>query len=451
MTATILIVDDIEQNVKLLEAKLLNEYYIVFKAYSAMAAFTILENNKIDIILLDVMMPIMDGFEACKKIKANPLTTHIPVVMVTALSETENRVKGLESGADEFLTKPVDDVALIARIKSLSRMKAVIDELKLRNNTNLELGGEIIKMDDNFSDTKILIIDDDFVQAKNVMNILKKIVDEIKIITDIEQLDNNIDYKYDLVIVSCQLDNNDPLRISVNLRASNNFSDAVIMLLAEEENISMVMKGLELAVNDYFIYPIESSELIARTKAQLRRKKYQDNLRSNLQNTINLSIKDGLTGIFNRRYFDVHIKQLVQKSNEEKKIIGLMMCDIDKFKNINDTHGHQAGDVVLKTLANILNKMFRVTDLVSRYGGEEFTILLENITAEEIISIAERLRDKIAKTDFLIDDNKTIINNTISIGVTIYKYGESISEFIERSDKNLYEAKETGRNKVIYK
>ena len=114
-----------------------------------------------DVILLDVMMPGIDGFETCKKIKENPETTHIPVVMVTALSELEDRVKGLESGADEFLTKPINDIALFARVKSLARMKTVIDELKLRNTINAELGATVIELKDNFLESKILLFDDD--------------------------------------------------------------------------------------------------------------------------------------------------------------------------------------------------------------------------------------------------------------------------------------------------
>ena len=152
MTATVLVVDDLEPNVKLLEAKLLAESYPVFTANSGAAALEALTQNKIDIVLLDVMMPGMDGFETCARIKANPETTHIPVVMVTALSEIEDRVKGLEAGADEFLTKPINDTALLVRVKSLARMKTVIDELKLRNTINAELGGSTKKKKDNIED-----------------------------------------------------------------------------------------------------------------------------------------------------------------------------------------------------------------------------------------------------------------------------------------------------------
>ena len=334
MTANILVVDDLEPNVKLLEAKLLSEYYTVFTATNGAEALEILKKNKIDIVLLDVMMPGMDGFETCLKIKANPDTTHIPVVMVTALSDTEDRIKGLEAGADEFLTKPIDDTALFTRVRSLSRIKAVIDELKLRNNTNTVLGASIIEMKDNFADNKILLIDDDIIQAKNISKILLRISPQVRAITDIKELDYDAEYVPDLVIISCQLEQSDPLRISVMLRANEKFHDIVLVLLAEEENIPIVMKGMELGVNDYFIYPVDENELLARIRTQLRRKQYQDNLRNDLEQSVNLSIKDGLTSVFNRRYFDIYIKQMIQKSVDSKQPLCLLMCDIDNFKQV---------------------------------------------------------------------------------------------------------------------
>ena len=310
MTATVLVVDDLEPNVKLLEAKLLSEYYTVLSANSGAKALELLRQNSVDIVLLDVMMPEMDGFETCKYIKSNPETTHIPVVMVTALSEIEDRVKGLESGADEFLTKPINDTALFARVKSLTRMKTVIDELKLRNKTNEELGGQVVDLKDNFTDSKILLLDDDMIQVKNIKASLSDLTQQVQSLSNPEEIDSLGSFIPDLVIISCQMDVEDPLRIGVMLRSKPVFKNSVIMLLAEEENIPMVIKGMELGIIDYFIYPVDKSELKARVKTQLRRKQYQDDLRSELEESFDLSTKDGLTGVFNRRYFDIHIKQM---------------------------------------------------------------------------------------------------------------------------------------------
>jgi two-component system cell cycle response regulator len=449
MTAIILVVDDLEQNVKLLEAKLVSEYYTVVTATNGIKALEALEQNKVDLVLLDVMMPEMDGFEACSKIKSNPETTHIPVVMVTALSDIEDRIKGLEAGADEFLTKPINDTALFARVKSLTRMKTVIDELKLRNKTSEELGGNVIELKDNFSDCKVLLLDDDVIQAKNIRSYLLPLTEQVYGLSSPEEIDSFASFTPDLVIISCQMDVEDPLRIGAMLRSKPNYKNSVLMLLAEEENIPMVMKGMDLGINDYFVYPVDKSELQARVKTQLRRKKYQDDLRKELEDSVDLSTKDGLTGLFNRRYFDIHIKQMTDKAIETGHKMCLLMFDMDHFKEVNDTYGHPAGDAVLKTLASNLKSSFRITDLISRYGGEEFVILVNNTDLETCLTIAESARARIEAIDFEIPDQSEPLKKTTSIGVAEFKPPETIEGFLSRADKALYEAKETGRNKVV--
>src|ERR1700760_2715723 len=140
MTARVLVVDDILSNVKLLEAKLSAEYFEVASAFNGIDALARMEQAVPDIALLDVMMPGMDGFEVCRRIKANPRTAHVPVVMVTALDQPSDRVAGLDAGADDFLTKPVDDSALFARVRSLVRLKMMTDELRMRETTGQSMG-----------------------------------------------------------------------------------------------------------------------------------------------------------------------------------------------------------------------------------------------------------------------------------------------------------------------
>jgi two-component system cell cycle response regulator len=449
MTATVLVVDDLESNVKLLEARLLAEYYTVLTANNGQKALDLLKTHKIDIILLDVMMPGIDGFTICKMIKQNPETTHIPVVMVTALSDIESRIKGLESGADEFLTKPIDDTALMARVKSLSRMKTVIDELMLRNKINAELGGTVVDLKDNFSDSKILLVDDDIIQAKNIKNYLLELTQQVRVVSNITDIDMIGAFVPDLIIISSQIDFEDPLRIAVLLRSRPIFRQCVLMMLAAEEDTIIVIKGMELGINDYFIYPVDKSELYARIKTQLRRKIFQDNLREELEQSVNLSTKDGLTGVFNRRYFDIHIEQMIHKAKGSSHPLCIMMIDIDHFKMVNDTYGHQSGDSVLKDFTQILKSSFRITDLISRYGGEEFTVLLNDTTLSDCIKLAEKIRALIESTNFIITNEEISLKKTVSIGVSEYKTEETSADFISKADKALYKAKETGRNKVV--
>ncbi len=449
MTGTILVVDDIDKNVKLLEAKLHSEYYTVLTAYNGKQALEVLENNKIDVVLLDVMMPEMDGFETCRRIKANQTTTHIPVVMVTALSEIEDRVRGLEAGADEFLTKPINDTSLFARVRSLTRMKTVIDELKLRNKTNAEIGKELIKLKDNFSDNKILLIDDDLIQAKNIKKSLIDLTDQIKVITNANQLDDLSDFVPDLIIISCQLEEEDPLRAAVMIRSKADFKKAVLMLMAEEENSQMVLRGMEIGINDYFIYPVDKSEIQARVKTQLRRQQYQNDLRTELEESIDLSTRDSLTGVFNRRYLDIHIEQMINKAEQNNDKFCFLMIDVDNFTAVNNEHGHQAGDLVLKNLAAVLRANVRVTDMIARYGGEEFTIILGNIDKNTAEKVANKLRSAVAKTDFIIPEKQIALRSTISIGVSEYSEGDSVESIVKRSDEAMYQAKAGGKNKVV--
>src|ERR1700677_4042375 len=140
MTARILVVDDIEANVRLLEAKLSAEYYDVISASDGPTALALAAAEQPDIVLLDVMMPGMDGFEVCRRLKEDPLTRHIPVVLVTALDGRSDRIAGLDAGADEFLNKPIDDVMLFSRVRSLTRLKTVIDELRQREASGRRMG-----------------------------------------------------------------------------------------------------------------------------------------------------------------------------------------------------------------------------------------------------------------------------------------------------------------------
>jgi two-component system cell cycle response regulator len=450
MSTTVLVVDDLDTNIKLLEAKLLREYYLVLIASSGQEAIDILANHDVDVILLDGMMPGMDGFETCRKIKANPATTHIPVVMVTALSDIEDRVKGLEAGADEFLTKPVDDIALFARVNSLSRTKAVIDALKIRNETNALLGAKTVDLIDSFDQSKIFVIDDDVVQVKNINKILSKITSNIAVCSDLSTFDEVVqNIEADLFIISCQIEGNDPLRLAIKLRTVEQLRASSIMFLAEDENMKMVIKGMDLGVNDYFIYPVDENELIARAKTQLRRKKYQDGLRNELEESVNLSIRDGLTGLYNRRYFDIHIEQLLSKNSDSGVNLCLVMMDIDHFKEVNDLYGHQVGDIVLKSVTDILSQNTRAIDLLARYGGEEFALLLSNISLEEATIIADRLRMNVEQLQIKIPDSSEVVVKTISMGIAEYKEKESVAQFIDRADKALYAAKASGRNKVM--
>src|SRR3990172_3132596 len=176
MSARILVVDDLPANLKLLEARLNAEYFAVKTASNGRDALEICESGQCDIVLLDVMMPGMDGFEVARRLKKNPATHHIPVIMITALDQPSDRVKGLEAGADDFLTKPVDDLALITRVKNLARLKMLTDEMLMRASTEEQMGfggGMSVRLDELGRGAHILLVEDRDRAAERIVDALK--------------------------------------------------------------------------------------------------------------------------------------------------------------------------------------------------------------------------------------------------------------------------------------
>ena len=224
MSARVLVVDDILPNVKLLEAKLASEYYDVLTATSGEEALEKVERDGPDIILLDVMMPGMDGFEVCKKIKSNPAYAHIPVVMVTALTDAADRVRGLEAGADDFLSKPLNDTALMARVRSLVRLKMTVDEWRVRENTASQLGvvdGAGTAMNEPVENARILVVEDQEYDSEKFTETLAVDKDIIEIVTTgTEAMEQAIAQDYDLMVISLNLASEDGLRLCSHLRSS---------------------------------------------------------------------------------------------------------------------------------------------------------------------------------------------------------------------------------------
>ncbi|CAI27775.1 Putative regulatory component of sensory transduction system [Ehrlichia ruminantium str. Gardel] len=454
MTAKVLIVDDLAANIKLLQAKLVNEYYNVLTATNGMDAIQIAQEKHPDIILLDVMMPEMDGFETCKRLKSDPTTIHIPVVMVTALDNTsDNRATGLSHGADDFLTKPINDIALFARIRSLTRFKMVIDELRLRCKTNTEmsvLNDSIMNYANKIDDANILIADEDTLRSEHINNILQQSFQQTVVSHNIEQVLNlsNIE-NYDLIIIDLEF-SGDGLRLCSHLRNKiETRYTPILVLLDENEDTKLLTKAFDIGIHDYITTPVDSNELIARVNVQVKRKRYQDALRINVDTNMTMAITDPLTGCFNRRYFDMHFHNMITESLCKDKTISLMILDIDHFKEVNDTFGHTIGDELLRQFKNRVSDNIRITDLLARFGGEEFVIVLPDTDINTAYQTGLRILSLVGETPFKTSIGD--IHKTVSIGITEMSHSDinNIKQLIDRADKCLYEAKNTGRNKIV--
>jgi diguanylate cyclase (GGDEF)-like protein len=317
----ILIVDDHEDNIELLRARLEARGYEVHGANDGFAALEAVQRVCPDLILLDVMMPKMDGIEVVRRLKANSDLPFIPVIMQTALDSTENKVEGLDAGADDYITKPINFAELEARVNSLLRIKQL--QVALRE-ANTQLG------------------------------------------TTNEQLE------------------------------------------AREKELAQM----------------------------------NDKLRE-------ISMTDGLTGVSNRRALEERLQDQWQHSVRLHEPMAVVMCDIDKFKSVNDKYGHQAGDAVLKAIAGILKEEAREIDRVGRYGGEEFLLILPGTVLDAAVTFAERLREKVEAHTFSYEGGT--LRRTMSCGVAAAPHPRVKDQeaLVRAADDALYVAKETGRNKVV--
>ncbi|HVX38632.1 MAG TPA: diguanylate cyclase [Gemmatimonadaceae bacterium] len=305
--ARILIVDDHEDNVELLRARLAAWGYAPESAGDGEEALEKVEDSPPDLILLDVMMPKLDGIEVARRIKGNGELPFIPIIMQTALDATENKVEGLEAGADDYITKPIDFPELKARLNSMLRIKRLQEELEERERQLLEA--------------------------------------------------------------------NERLR--------------------------------------------------------------------------HMSQTDALTGLDNRRHLEERLDEMFEHARRLNEPFACVMCDLDRFKSVNDTYGHQAGDAVLKQFARILRNEVREIDRAGRYGGEEFMLLLPGTVLDAAVTFAERVRKQVEAHTFSFDN--TEIRRTASFGVSAWPHPRirNCDTLVRAADDALYVAKETGRNRVI--
>jgi two-component system, cell cycle response regulator len=453
MSGRVLVVDDILPNVKLLEARLTAEYFSVVTAMNGPAALEICDRGECDIVLLDVMMPGMDGFEVCRRLRANPKTAHLPIVFITALDQPSDRVKGLEAGGDDFLTKPFNEVALLARVRSLLRLKIITDELRSRSATSVAIGMQSVEREaqrDNGQGGNVLLIDDRASAAQRLAELLQT-QQKVSIAASAEQgVAEAAKDDLDLIIVGLGMENFDGLRLVSQLRAHERIRQIPILVVAEGDDDTRVMRALDMGVNDFVARPIDRNELSARVRTQVRRQRYAKMLRASMQSSIELAVTDPLTGLSNRRYFTSHVTSMLGAPNAAQSDLTLLILDIDHFKRINDTYGHDVGDEVLREFAHRMKEGVRGIDLICRLGGEEFVIVMPETDPIMGFRIADRLRQSVAERPFAIRGGREEIAVTVSIGLTgLRGHDSSPDTLLKRADEALYKAKKAGRNRVI--
>lgn len=450
MTARVLIVDDTRPNLVLLERQLGDEFFETLSATSGQQAIELAKRELPDIILLDVMMPGMDGFETCERLKGDPETAHIPVVIITALDQPAARMRGLAAGADDFLVKPIRDVELFARVRSLVRLKTLFDEMRAREATGGLLGpASTIDFGAGDETATIVTVDDGSYVAADILGMLRGFGAVVTLPID-RGLDRLRKFPCDLVVVPLIQDHLSGLRLISRLRSHSETRRLPLLAIVDREDPLPLVKGFELGVDDCVKFPADMLEVTARVRTLLRRKRLATRMRDNVHLSMRLATTDAVTGLYNRHYMTHHLASSIARARSNGRPLSLLMLDLDHFKRINDEFGHAVGDKALRLLAERLATNVRGVDLIARYGGEEFTVIMPDTDLATANAIAERLCMLIAAEPFKVDGLASELRLTVSIGIaTLRDTDHDGMALLARADAALYAAKHAGRNQVM--
>ncbi|MBN2419668.1 MAG: diguanylate cyclase [Deltaproteobacteria bacterium] len=532
----VLIVDDLPTNITVLEGILRDLDLTTMSARSGSEALSLMLDNDFALVLLDVQMPEMDGFETAELMRGSAKTKHIPIIFVTAISKSQEHIfRGYEAGAVDYIFKPfnpnilkgkvnifldlynqknklerINDELRDANRRILDQQRSIIEEERLKvllqlsgataHELNQPLMGllgivDIIKLEKD-PNTVMEYVG----KIEDATNRISGIVQKIQTIRYDEVIPYsagvsiiNIDQKINILVVE---DNDNDFEAinnilmennNINIKRVNNIENAFSLIkeepldlllldyylpdgnafemlerMKEEQcevpaviitgqgNEVIASKIIQAGAYDYLPRDSLNSNSLSRTimntleKAQLKRQ-----VKEAYNRMVDMSVRDELTGLFNRRYFIDAIEVEVARSQRYKTDLVLCIFDIDHFKRVNDTHGHPTGDKVLAKIGKLLKDSIRDNDIGCRYGGEEFAILLPHTNIEEASVMSERFRELVASYDFAV--NALHLNITVSIGVAQYESNKNISsnQLLEQADRALYQAKEGGRNRTI--
>ncbi|MEL6678257.1 MAG: diguanylate cyclase [Pseudomonadota bacterium] len=449
MPGRILVVENATANRDLVVQKLNAAYYDVLIAESRTEALRSAREDEVDLVLLDAMLHDVDGIELCRLLKTEAGTAHIPVVLVTPQGLQRERLRALEAGADDFLVKPMDELALLARVRNLIRMKVMVDELQLRDATAREFGLTTPAADEGAQTVAVLAPD-----PQTGATWRRRIEGALPVSVAVfapdatELLATGMADAY--VIHHRAMPDGGAMRCVAELRTRMLARSSAVLFIAADGDVRMAARALDLGANDYLFDGFTAEELTIRLRSQLKRKRFADSLRASVRDGLRAAVTDPLTGLFNRRYMEQHIGGLIARSRAETAPIAAMYLDLDRFKAVNDAMGHAAGDEVLKQVARRLQNHLRSEDLLVRLGGEEFGIVLPTTTKTHAAQLAERLREVIELHPFDVGGVKAL-SITTSIGVAVLDSAKAtVDGLLRAADEALYASKNGGRNRVSF-
>lgn len=453
MTGKILIVDDVATNRIVLRVKLASAYYDALQAASGAEALRIAAECRPDLILLDMQLPDVSGIEVCRWLKADPATRDIPVVMISAFQDSDRRIEALRAGAEDVYWKPLDELILMARIRSLLRACEAREQLGLRDGTYREFGFAE-PSPDYFGPGLVGLVAARVETALRWKRELQPHLSDRLLVLDRDAALGEIaeGEAPDLFVVAADLGRpGDGLRFLSELRSrqATRHSRVCLVLPATARDVSAT--ALDLGAGDLIDSAAEPEEMALRIRAQLRAKRQADRLRSNVADGLRLAMTDPLTGLHNRRYGLSHLQRIAEHARHGGRSFAALILDLDRFKTVNDTWGHAAGDAVLIEVARRLRDNLAAGDLLARIGGEEFLIALPDIGFRKAHAVAERIRRVIGDHPFRLPGGGQVAM-TLSIGLAMGcsrpDGEETTAMLLDRADQALLAAKTEGRNQV---
>ena len=453
-TTRILIVDDDPKNVKLMCGMLNREDYELSTAADGFSALERVRETPLDLILLDVMMPGMDGYEVTRRLKADAETKSIPIILITALDSPDDRARGLEAGAEEFLTKPVNPVEIEARIQSMLKLKRYRDQLVIRASSEDQACSDVAVVEPPApagNSRHILIVEDDPKDLKLLQSHLISPDYSIEFVRNGSDAIETISRRqFDLILLDILLPGMDGFEICRRIKQMDDARDTQVVLITCLSDMENKIRGVELGADDYLIKPIEPRELQARVRVLLKKKAYLDSLHAHYAQALNSALLDGLTGLYNHAYLKRFLDLEIKRSQRQGHSTSLLMIDLDNFKQINDSLGHMAGDAILREVARRVKDSIREIDVAARYGGEEFAVVLPYGDSQALRKVGERIRGLIEDRPFLIPGREDDQQVTVSVGGAVYPTdAATVDALIDTADRMLYQAKRDGKNRVV--
>lgn len=453
MPGRILIADTVPTNRITMKVMLNAACYDVFMAGSGEDVLAKAQSHLPDVIIIDSDIDAPGAQALVAALKANRDTAHIAVAVVGP-DMAEPRLSAFRAGAEAYLEKPVDCVNLRARVRSLLRIAASGHELKRRQDTARSLGfAETPKRYDHPASICLVAakVDEAMKWRAGLRGLINDTVDIQRRDMVLHAIQSGTpDELY--VLSSDFTEGDDGLRLLSELRAREVTRNAAIVVRYPEGKHEQALVALDLGADDIIASDRDPEEFALRLSARIRRKREADRLRDTIDQSIHMASIDALTGLYNRRFALPHIENIAEEARSSGRGFALMLVDIDKFKAVNDVYGHAMGDEALVEVARRLRDNLRAGDMVARFGGEEFIVVLPDTDLTHARAIAERLRAEVVATPVFMSDGGDPVSVSISIGLAMCGNTDTgraaVAPLIDIADTALYAAKAEGRNQV---